>query len=65
MGQKQDAFLNICYPLDNGTLLRKQKSLRRKMLAREDVSYIDKKIAILGGATTADFKNLLEIFLLS
>lgn len=55
----------ISYPFDNDVLLRKQKSIRRKLLAREKISYIDKKIAILGGATTADFKNILEIFLLA
>ena len=55
----------LSYPLVNDSLLRKQKSLRRKLLDRKNIHYIDKKIAILGGATTADFKNLLEIFLLS
>ena len=55
----------LTIPFDNSALLRKQKSLRRKLLTREGVRYIDKKIAILGGATTADFKNLLEIFLLA
>ena len=55
----------LTIPFDNSALLRKQKSLRRKLLAREGIRYIDKKIAILGGATTADFKNLLEIFLLA
>ena len=55
----------LSYPFDNIFLLRKQKSLRRKLLDRENISYIDKKIAILGGTTTSDFKNLLEIFLLA
>ena len=55
----------LSYPFDNNFLLRKQKPLRRKLLNRENISYIDKKIAILGGMTTADFKNLLEIFLLA
>ena len=52
------------YPYDNELLLRKQKSLRRKLLARENIDYIEKRIAILGGSTTADIKNILEIFLL-
>lgn len=52
------------YPYDNDLLLRKQKSLRRQLLARDDVNYIDKRIAILNGSTTDDIKNILEIFLL-
>lgn len=55
----------LSYPFPNDVLLRKQKKLRRILLDRENIRYIDKKIAILGGATTSDFKNLLEIFLLS
>lgn len=50
--------------VSNEMLLRKQKSLRRKLLARENVEYVEKRIAILGGSTTADIKNILEIFLL-
>lgn len=53
------------YPYDNELILRKQKSLRRELLAREGVEYVEKRIAILGGATTDDIKNLLEIFLLA
>lgn len=52
------------YPYDNEIFLRKQKSLRRELLARENISYIEKKIAILGGSTVDDIRNLLEIFLL-
>lgn len=52
------------YPYDNDFFLRKQKSLRRELLSRENISYIEKRIAILGGSTTEDVKNLLEIFLL-
>lgn len=51
------------YPYDNELLLRKQKSIKRELLAR-DTSYVDKRIAILGGSTTADVRNMLEIFLL-
>ena len=52
------------YPYDNELILRKQKSLRRELAVRENVGYIEKKIAILGGSTVDDIKNLLEIFLL-
>ena len=33
-------------------------------MARENFSYVEKKIAILGGSTVDDIKNILEIFLL-
>lgn len=52
------------YPYDNDLLMRKQKSIRRALLARESVSYIKKRVAILGGSTTDDIKNILELFLL-
>lgn len=53
------------YPYDNDLLLRKQKSIKRELLAREDISYVPSRIAILGGSTVDDIKNVLEIFLLS
>ena len=52
------------YPYDNDLLMRKQKSIRRALLARESVSYTKKRVAILGGSTTDDIKNILELFLL-
>ena len=52
------------YPYDNELILRKQKSLRRELAVRENVGYIEKKVAILGGSTVDDIKNILEIFLL-
>lgn len=52
------------YPYDNGLLLRKQKSLRRKLFERQNIEYTEKKIAVLGGSTTDIVVNLLEIFLL-
>lgn len=52
------------YPYDKDLILRKQKSLRRELLARENINYVDKKIAILSGSTIDDIRNLLENFLL-
>lgn len=52
------------YPYDCELLLRKRKSLRRQLLARKEEAYIEKRIAILGGSTTADVKDMLELFLL-
>lgn len=53
------------YPYDNDLLLRKRKSIRKQLLARDNVNYIVKKIAILGGSTTSELKDMLELFLLS
>ena len=52
------------YPYENDLLMRKQKSIRRALLAREGTGYIDKRIAVLCGSTTDDIKNVLELFLL-
>ncbi len=53
------------YPYDDEYILRKQKSLKRKLLARKNVYYIPKRVAILGGSTTDDIKNILELYLLA
>lgn len=52
------------YPFDNHFILSKKRAIKRKLLA-EDVSRIRKKIAILGGYTTNDIKNCMELFLLN
>lgn len=51
--------------MDGSDILRKQKSIRRSLMERDGIDYIEKRIAILGGSTTDDLKNLLEIFLLA
>jgi len=52
------------YPFDADYIIRKKKTLKRKLL--EDKSqFLEKKIAILGGATTSDIKLVLELFLLN
>ena len=53
------------YPYKTDTLLRKQKSVRRQLLARDNISYTPVKIAILAGSTVDDIKNVLELFLLN
>lgn len=54
----------LSYPFDGNLLLKKKKSIRRKLLeSRTDL--IQKKIAILGGSTTSAIKDMLEIFLLN
>ncbi len=53
---------NLTYPLEINTILRKKKSIKRELLLKNP----DKKvnIAILGGSTTDEIKNILELFLL-
>lgn len=51
------------YPFDSQYLMRKKKSLRRQLLRRTDL--IEKNIAILGGSTTSEIKDMLELFLLN
>ena len=50
-------------PFDSELLMRKQRSIKRELLA-QDSPRITKRIALLGGSTTADIRNMLEIFLL-
>lgn len=52
------------YPFDAGGILKKKKSIRRE-LKNAGREYLKKKIAILGGSTTSEIKDVLELFLLS
>lgn len=51
------------YPFDIKTLYRKRMALRRELLARP--ALIEKRIAVLGGSTTRDVIDMLELFLLA
>ena len=50
------------YPLDTVTLQRKKRALRREL--RQRTGLIKKRIAIMGGSTTAELCDMLELFLL-
>lgn len=53
------------YPLDSKYILKKRKQLKRQLLEKIDTETgLYKKIAILGGSTTHDVKDMLELFLL-
>ena len=52
------------YPFDSELILRKKRSYRRQLLNCSD-HYTVKRIAILGGSTTSEIKNILELFLLN
>lgn len=52
------------YPFDTVTILRKKKQLKETLLKKGGKNIIEKNIAILGGSTTSEIKNILELFLL-
>ncbi len=51
------------YPFDSNELLKNKKKIKKQLLSKND--FLEKKIAILGGSTTSEIKNMLEIFLLN
>ena len=51
------------YPFDVTYLMKNKKKIKRKLL--ENNNLLEKNIAILGGSTTCEVKNMLEIFLLN
>lgn len=53
------------YPFDAEWILKKKKSIKRELLLKGNGVFTEKKIAILGGSTTNDIKNILELFLLN
>lgn len=50
------------YPIDTKMLKRKKASLKRELSAKPGL--IEKKVAVLGGSTTNDVVDMLELFLL-
>ncbi len=53
------------YPFSAEYILKKRKSLKKSLLGQEGQSRITKRIAVLGGSTTHDLKEMLELFLLN
>lgn len=53
----------ISYPQDVAYLLRKKRSIRRELLTKGDL--VEKRIAILGGSTTNEVQDILEVLLLN
>lgn len=51
------------YPFDVEYLIKNKKKIKRELLLKPNL--IKKNIAILGGSTTSEIKNMLEIFLLN
>ena len=51
------------YPFDSAELMKKQRSIKRRLLS-DNTKRIQKKIAVLGGSTTDGIVDMLDIFLL-
>ena len=51
------------YPFDPEWILKKKKALKRELLQNTQQTFLEKKIAILGGSTTRDIRDILELFL--
>ncbi len=51
------------YPLSFDALLRNRKKIKKELLSKDGL--IEKRIAILGGSTTNELKNLLDLILLT
>lgn len=52
------------YPFDPQLILKKRRSIKKELLSGKN-SFIDKKIAVLGGSTTHDIISITELFLLN
>lgn len=59
-------FESLDYPIDSNLVLRKKRSLKRNLLKIIDSNNKTTKInvAIMGGSTTAEIKDILDLFLL-
>ena len=53
---------SLNYPFDTKIILRKRKSIRKELSLQKDLK--DIKVALLGGSTTSDILNFVEIFFL-
>lgn len=51
------------YPFNANEILKKKKKIKKDLLLQKDL--LEKNIAILGGSTTSEIKNMLELFLLN
>ncbi|MDR0858707.1 MAG: HAD family hydrolase, partial [Oscillospiraceae bacterium] len=54
----------LTYPFNAEQILAKRKRIRRELLD-SSAAWLDKRVAILGGSTTHDLRDILELFLLS
>lgn len=55
----------LSYPFNPEYILKKRKSIKKSIKILGGGYFVSKRIAILGGSTTHDIKDILEIFLLN
>lgn len=53
------------YPFNSEYILKKRKAIKKSLLGQEDKQFLTKRIAILGGSTTHDLMEMMELFLLN
>ena len=53
------------YPFDSEWIMRKKLSIKKQLLNDQATQFVEKRIAILGGSTTSEIKNMMELFLLN
>ena len=62
---------SLSYPFNSAFILKNRKSIKRELLSEIEAAksagtkILEKHIAILGGSTTHDIKDILELFLLN
>ncbi|GHV46117.1 hypothetical protein FACS1894204_07060 [Synergistales bacterium] len=52
-------------PFDPHKILTKRKSIKKQLLENPPSSFLEKRVALLGGSTTRDIMEILELFLLN
>lgn len=52
------------YPFDNRYIIKKKRAIKRELMESE-TAFIEKKIAVLGGSTTHDVCQIMDLFLLN
>ena len=57
--QGEKAMRELEYPFDGKMILRKRKAIRKKLSGQPGLT--EKRIAILGGSTTHDVREILEL----
>lgn len=65
--ETEEFMKELEYPFDSEYILKKSKKIRRQLIEEgqeKGVSFLQKKIAVLGGSTTHDIVRILELFLL-
>ena len=53
------------YPFNPEEIIKRNRIYRKQLLLDNAISFIEKKVAILGGQTTHNIKTVLELFLLN